>query len=122
MLGTLFAVAVCLLTRTASAMPAPFCDDRGATLLASPPPLEATDLAALRTIARPKCSGDRIGSEPVVAPDQGQQESPSSQEEPVLPAFHVPVVSPAGEPLARPPVVTPSTEGVHLRVERPPRA
>jgi hypothetical protein len=122
-LGSLLAAALCLLTRTASAMPAPFCDDRAATLLASPPTLQATDTALLRAPAAPSwvCE-EGAATTPAIAPGHGERQAPSPQADPVLPACATAFVEPAGDPVATPSHAAPCTDGVHCRIERPPRS
>jgi hypothetical protein len=60
LLFTGFALVVCVISRSALASEAPFCDDRGATALAPPPALDASDQAVARVRA---CSsgGDESG-------------------------------------------------------------
>lgn len=114
-------VAIWTLSRPAFAMPAPLCDDRGATSLAPPPTLQAPELAVLRAPPPLPCEDSDLASGPTLAPGHGQQQVPSAQGDPAVVSCAAPLVSPAGEPLALPPPDAPSTEGVHYRIERPPR-
>lgn len=102
---------------------APFCDNRGATAIAAPPALEATDEAVRRTAATP-CDG--VGGEPVFGLSLG----PAPHRVPAASAHAAPMrMSPAFAALAPPPVeilefVEASAlppPGVRFRVERPPR-
>jgi hypothetical protein len=115
-------VAIWTLSRPAFAMPAPLCDDRGATSLAAPPTLQAPELAVLRAPAPVPCDADAdLSASPTLASGHGQHQVPSAQGDPAVMTFAAPLVSLAGEPLALPPPAAPSTEGVQYRIERPPR-
>jgi hypothetical protein len=116
-------VAIWTLSRPAFAMPAPLCDDRGATSLAPPPTLQAPEVALLRAPAPPPslCEDEGVAAAPAIAPGHGQHQAPITQADPVLPACAAPVVSPAGEPVALPVHAAPSSDGVQYRIERPPR-
>jgi hypothetical protein len=115
-------VAIWTLSRPAFAMPAPLCDDRGATSLAPPPTLLAPELAVLRAAPPLPCEDADLAAGPTVAPSgHGQQMVSSSQGDPAVVTGAAPLASPAGEPLALPPPDAPSTEGVQYRIERPPR-
>ncbi|HTQ42019.1 MAG TPA: hypothetical protein VMI75_04620 [Polyangiaceae bacterium] len=114
-------VAIWTLSRPAFAMPAPLCDDRGATSLAPPPTLQAPELAVLRAPAPLPCEDAGLADGPTLAPGHGQHQVPSAQGDPAFVTCAAPLVSLAGEPLALPPPAAPSTEGVQYRIERPPR-
>jgi hypothetical protein len=102
---------------------APFCDDRGATALASPPALEATDEAVRRTAATP-CDGSgdaplfgvSLGSAPHRAPAAAAHVAPMR----TAPAFE-PLAPAPVEALEFVPASTLTPPGVRFRVERPPR-
>lgn len=114
-------LVVWTLARPALAAPAPLCDDRGATALAPPPALEAPDVAIQRAHTPASCDlGDAVLG---CAVGQGHRTPapPPQGGEPVLPQGTVTVAPPTAEELDLPPVDVPPTEGVHLRVERPPR-
>jgi hypothetical protein len=116
-------VAIWTLSRPAFAMPAPLCDDRGATSLAPAPTLQAPELAVLRAPAPLPCDEEDAGlsARPTLAPGHGQHQAPASQGDPAVETCAAPLVSLPGEPLAPPPPAAPSSEGVHYRIERPPR-
>jgi len=114
-------VAIWTLSRPAFAMPAPLCDDRGATLLAPAPTLQAPELAVLRAPPPIPCEDADVAAGPMLAPGHGQHQVPSPQGDPAVATCAAPLASPTGELLALPPPVAPSTEGVHYRIERPPR-
>jgi hypothetical protein len=118
---TIVAVAIWTLSRPAFAMPAPLCDDRGATSLAAPPTLQAPELAVLRAPAPLPCEDAGLAAGPTLAPGHGQHQVPSAQGDPGVVTCAAPLVSITGEPLALPPPAAPSTEGVQYRIERPPR-
>jgi len=125
--GSLLAVALCLVTRSARAMPAPYCDDRAATSMAPPPTMLASETAMRRAPAAPSWICDDHGGAattiaPELAPGQGQHQAPSPQADPVLPACAAALAEPAGEPLALPAHAAPTTDGVHCRIDRPPRS
>jgi hypothetical protein len=116
-----FALVLWLVARPAYAMPAPLCDDRGATAIAPPLALEAPSGVIARARTAASCEGGeqpfgaRIGRGRTVA--QGF----TAAAEPVLPASQTAIVPPEGEALEPSPVVTAPSEGVRYRVERPPR-
>ncbi len=114
-------VAIWTLSRPAFAMPAPLCDDRGATSMAPAPTLQAPELAVLRAAPPLPCEEVDATGNPTLAPGHGEQQAPASQGDPAIVTSATPLVSPAGEPIAVPPPVSPSSEGVHYRIERPPR-
>lgn len=115
-------VAIWTLSRPAFAMPAPLCDDRGATALAPPPTLEAPELAVLRAPAPLPCDDDAgLAAVPTLAPGHGEHQAPSPQADPAVVTPAAALVSPAAEPLAQPPPAAPCSEGVYYRIERPPR-
>jgi hypothetical protein len=114
-------VAIWTLSRPAFAMPAPLCDDRGATSLAPPPTLQAPELAVLRAPAPLPCEDEGLSAGPTLASGHVDHQAPSTQGDPAVTTSVAPVVSAVGEPLALPPPAAPSSEGVHYRIERPPR-
>ena len=99
---------------------APFCDDRGATAIASPPALEAPD-EAVRRAAAPSCDPD--GPLFGLAFDHGRAHGAkaSPEQEPAIAAVPVAIAHPTGEPIAFVTRETSSPYGVRYRVERPPR-
>jgi hypothetical protein len=124
--ASLFAAALCLVTRTASAMQAPYCDDRAATLMAPPPTLLASETALRRAPTAPSWFCDSAGAAstttPEVAPGHGQHQAPSPQADPAVPACAAALAEPTGEPITSPAHAAPSTDGVHFRIDRPPRS
>jgi hypothetical protein len=115
-------VAIWTLSRPAFAMPAPLCDDRGATSLAPPPTLQAPELAVLRAPTPLPCDEDAgLAAGPTLASGHGQHQVPAPQGDPAVVTCAAPLVSSVGEPMALPPPAAPSSEGVHYRIERPPR-
>jgi hypothetical protein len=103
---------------------APFCDDRGATALAPPPALEATDEAVRRAATRP-CDAD------TEAPVFGLALQSAHRIVRTFSADATPAAPPAPPrvlptPLLDGPIAfvareTPPQAGVRYRVERPPR-
>jgi hypothetical protein len=105
-----------------AAMLAPFCDDRGATALAAPPALEATDEAVRRTATPPPCDdaapifGLALGPAHRILRSLSADAAPAAmtaEPRPVPPSLGEPIMFPAGQS-------TPAA-GVRDRVERPPR-
>jgi hypothetical protein len=101
---------------------APFCDDRGATALASPPALEAPEEAVQRAAA-PPCDLFEDTSVYALAFDHGQRPGPSASPgaESALAAHAIVVAPPASQPIAFVLSETSPPYGVRYRVERPPR-
>jgi len=100
---------------------APFCDDRGATALAAPPALEATD-EAVRRSAAPPCEDE--------APIFGLALGPAHRTLRSFSADAAPAVAAAQPRLPPPPLEEPIAfvagqaapqAGIRYRVERPPR-
>lgn len=115
------ALAVWTLARPAMAAPAPLCDDRGATMLAPAPALEAPDVAVQRVHATATCPAGDLPLGAAVAPAHQAPPPPPQGGEPVLPQTSLAVAAPAGEELDMPTADVPPPEGVRWRVERPPR-
>jgi hypothetical protein len=100
---------------------APFCDDRGATLLAAPPALEATD-EAVRRAAAPPCETDTPMSGVVLGHAHPGVRAVPADAAPATATTPSPQVPPALDgPLAFVPRDLPPQAGVRYRVERPPR-
>ena len=121
LLGASLTLVLWTLARPAMAMPAPFCDDRGASGIAPAPALEASDVAVQRARATPPCPGDdrplgaaltrgHHGWTPIVV-----------AAEPVIPTGRAPLVAPPGSLLDPPPTVECPRDGERSRIERPPR-
>ncbi|HEY5147635.1 MAG TPA: hypothetical protein VII82_12765 [Polyangiaceae bacterium] len=99
---------------------APFCDDRGATAIASPPALEAPD-EAVRRAAAPSCTPD--GPLFGLAFDHGHSHGAkaSPEQEPAIAVVPVAIAHPTGDLIAFATRETSPPYGVRYRVERPPR-
>jgi hypothetical protein len=108
--------------RPALAMPAPFCDDRGASGIAATPALEASDVAVQRARATPPCPGEDLPLGMALTHGRPASAPAAVAAEPVLPATRVPFVVPPGSTLDPPPSVQSSGDGERSRIERPPRA
>jgi hypothetical protein len=119
--GSVF-LALWTLARPAAAAVAPLCDDRGASAVADPPPLEAPDVAIER--ARATCSTTQsdlpFGAR--IAPAHKNAPRFSPPPDPVVPAAALRVAPATGEEPEPAVVVARPCEGVRSRVERPPRA
>jgi hypothetical protein len=107
--------------RPAAAMPAPFCDDRGASGIAATPALEAPDVAVQRARATPPCPGEDRPLGVAVTHGRAPSAPAAIAAEPAVPTTPVPLVGPAGSMLDAPPLVECSRDGERSRVERPPR-
>jgi hypothetical protein len=123
----LFAVvlaALWSLTQPARAASAPFCDDRGATALAAPPALEAPD-EAVRRVCLSSCEHELAPSD-LCAAVHSQRHLPApppSDSDKALKAS--PALSGPARAcgMARPSARAESPPcGIHVRLERPPRA
>ena len=115
-------IALWTVARPAHAMPAPFCDDRGATAIAEPPLLVAPEIAVHRAIAAVSCDAEDLVLGAAVAPGQGDAPASAAQAEPAVPPA-APVVAPAESSSASVATdVLPVADGVRSELERPPRA
>jgi hypothetical protein len=115
-------IALWTVARPAHAMPAPFCDDRGATAIAEPPLLVAPEIAVHRAIAAASCDAEDVVLGATVAPGQGDARASATQAEPAVPATP-PVLAPAeSSSTSLAPAVLPVADGVRSELERPPRA
>jgi hypothetical protein len=99
---------------------APFCDDRGATALASPPALEDPTDAVEQAAAPPSCDEQAPPGQSLAPAHRTFRTARAT----VLPVRTTPALA-ISPPQVQPldlvePVSTPQA-GVHVRVERPPR-
>jgi hypothetical protein len=110
------------LARPASAAIAPLCDDRGASGIALPPPLEAPEDAIQRARATATCERDEIllGSSVRSTHRCGPKAAPSPPE-PAQPAAQPRFVFSGGSEARLLAIVALPRDGVRYRVERPPR-
>jgi hypothetical protein len=105
----------------ARAEPGVLCDDRGATVLAAAPALEAADIAIERARVSAACDGeDRFLGAAVVPGQQSSAPVPPTAE-PFLPAQPQVLTPPSGEVLPIAVAAALPHDGVRSRVERPPR-
>jgi hypothetical protein len=114
-------VAIWTVARPAQAMPAPYCDDRGATAIAEPPVLQAPNAVVARAHPAPTCEGRDAAVGVAIAPGHGQPAPSASQAEPGVPVVAPVVAPPSYEPAFFAPVAAPVADGVRSSVERPPR-
>jgi hypothetical protein len=120
-------LALWTFSRPARAASAPLCDDRGATVLAHPPPLEVPDIAIERIRVLSSCPvpWDSDGNSPLcrrILPGRQAAALRWSAPEPAVPLVLAPL-PPPDQADAEPPPEQPRTgRRVHARVERPPRA
>jgi len=120
--GSVF-LALWTLARPASAAIAPLCDDRGASGVALPPPLEAPEDAIQRARAAATCERDEIPLGSSVGPKQKGAPPAAPSGEPAQPAAQPRLLFPAAGSESRVlAVVARPRDGVRNRVERPPRA
>jgi hypothetical protein len=114
-------LAVWAVARPASAMPAAFCDDRGASAIAPPPTFEAPDVAVQRARMSSACEGQDVPFHATISPAHRGIAPPVFAGDPALPVSVANIAPLAGEDLAPTVDVDRSLAGVRSRVERPPR-
>jgi hypothetical protein len=114
-------IALWTVARPAQAMPAPFCDDRGATAIAPEPLLEAPDVAIQRAHVAPVCDGEEIQLGAAVAPGHAHPILTSSPADPALPPGILAVLPPSGSLRSFVPAARPCADGVTSTLDRPPR-
>ena len=115
-------IALWTVARPAKAMPAGFCDDRGASAIAPDPLLEAPDVAIQRAHVALVCDGEEVQLGAVAAPGHGQPVAAAVVLDPAVPAT-TPAVPPASpRPRSFLPLSQPRADGVTGTLERPPRA
>jgi len=116
-----FALVLFVLARPASAAPAPFCDDRGASAIAPPPVLEAPD-DAIRRASVVSCDTEERLLDASIGPPHRLRGRALAGTELAIAALRPDALRPLAQRL---PVqcapIAPLPEGVGLRVERPPR-
>jgi hypothetical protein len=114
-------LALWTLAHPAAAANAPLCDDRGASAVADPPPLEAPEVAIER--ARATCAYT-LGGLPFgarISPAHRNLPRFSPAPAPALPAAVLQVAPAAAEEPLRAVLAARPCDGVRSRVERPPR-
>jgi hypothetical protein len=109
------------LARPAYAMPAPLCDDRGATAIAPPFALEAPEGAIERARTTVTCPGNDVSFGARIGRAHRGAPGAASAAEPVRPASQTSILPPGCGVLEPPPLVMAPAEGFRFRVERPPR-
>jgi hypothetical protein len=117
-------LAVWAVARPASAAPAPLCDDRGATVVALPPALEAPDIAIERARLSNTCPfswGVDLPLGAGISTYHATAELCASTAEPGLPVEPLALSPPRGEELGTALALPRVERGVRFRVERPPR-
>jgi hypothetical protein len=107
--------------RPALAMPAPFCDDRGASGIAAAPALEASDVAVQRARAAPPCPGEDLPLGTAVSHGRPGSAPAAIAVEPMVPTTLAPLVAPPATLFDPPPTVECPRDGERSRIERPPR-
>jgi hypothetical protein len=105
----------------ALAEPAALCDDRGATVLAGPPALEAPDIAVERARVGTSCEGEDRFLGAAFVPGQRSSAPVPPTAEPFAPTQPQVLTPPSGQVLPVATVVALPHDGVRSRVERPPR-
>jgi len=121
LLASSLALVLWTFARPALAMPAPFCDDRGASGIAPAPPLEASDVAVRRAGTAPACPGEDLPLGVSVTRGRAPTAPALLLADPILPTTHAPLVAPSGSRLDPPPPADSPQDGERSRVERPPR-
>ncbi len=120
-LFAIVSIALWAVARPAYAMPAPFCDDRGATAIAQPPTLEAPDVAVQRARLSVPCDGDSRTLGATLRQGRAQRVLTTSQSDPAAPGVP-PVLGPRTERLRDvAPLTAPAADGVVFPLDRPPR-
>ncbi|MDP9000792.1 MAG: hypothetical protein M3O46_11850, partial [Myxococcota bacterium] len=117
-----FVLAMWTLARPASAMPAGLCDDRGATAIAPPPALQASDEAVRRARAPASCAGMELPTCATIAPAPHGPSFASADPGSALLAERLELGAPYGESLEFAMAPHRPLTGIHLRIERPPRS
>jgi len=107
--------------RPAFAMPAPFCDDRGASGIAAIPWLDAPDVGVERARATLPCPGEDLPLGVAVSHGRPASAPAAIASERMLPTTQAALVVPPGSTLDRPPTVDCPRDGERSRIERPPR-
>jgi hypothetical protein len=114
-------IALWTVARPAQAMPAGFCDDRGASAVAPDPLLEAPDVAIQRARIAPACDGEEVQLGTAIAPGHGQPPIASASADPALPSATPAVVPASGSLRTFVPLAQPRADGVTSTLDRPPR-
>lgn len=115
-------VALWALARPAMAMPAGYCDDRGATAIAPPPVLEAPDVAVRQARVAASCDGDDVAVGETVAPGHAPAGGVAAQGDPAVPVRTIALPPASSEQMSPVPELGPRADGVTTSIERPPRA
>jgi len=121
LLAASLALALWTVARPAQASTAPFCDDRGASAMAPPPVLEAPDVGVQRAAVPASCPDEEVLLGTTVRSGRVAPAPLTVGSEPMLLPTPAKMVFPWGENLPTLPPVESPREGVHFRIERPPR-
>jgi hypothetical protein len=108
-------------SRPAFAMPAGFCDDRGASAIAPPPSLEASDEAIARARLPAMCRGAELPIRATIVPFHHGFPVASASADYALPLRVTPVAAARGDLLELTYDGNRPSSGVRWRIERPPR-
>jgi len=114
-------VALWTMGRPALAMPAGVCDDRGATAIAPPPALEATDVAIRRSQALSPCEGAQALVRSTVAPTRQRSVPAWVGVDPVVATRPMPFLGSGALSVELAVSERRACPGIRWRVERPPR-
>jgi len=114
-------LALWTMGRSALAMPAGVCDDRGATAIAPAPSLEAPDVAIRRVRDGASCADRDVAGRERIVPAHRVFAPAWGAAHHALSAVPLPFAVAAGEKLPFASFLNRPLPGVRWRVERPPR-
>lgn len=122
LLFAIVTMALWSVTRPAMAMPAGFCDDRGATAVAADPLLVTADAGSFIAVFAPSCDGDDGALVVALSPGHAGTTFTAIASDPALPTATLAVLPASGALRPSPSQRLRAPGGVRSSIERPPRS
>jgi hypothetical protein len=120
-LFTIVTIVLWTVSRPAMAMPAGYCDDRGASAIAPAPTLEAPDVAIQRARTEPSCDVDELLAGAAASSSHSHPRITTAAPDSAVPTAGFELAPPSRELLSTTLESPLRADGVTSGIERPPR-